>query len=67
MAWSKPLRRHQVPNHDGPRPQKILFGLYQAIHHRLILFKAHLEPDHPLFQNKVKELDSFISRGGSTG
>ena len=55
-------REHGVSHHTetrgGFQPAKILFRIFQAVHHLMILRKAETDNEHPLFMKKVKELDS---------
>ena len=48
--------RKKDPKRATVQPAKILYRIYQAVHHSNILKKAESDPKHPLFMNKVKEL-----------
>ena len=57
--------RKKDPKRATVQPAKILYRIYQAVHHSNILKKADSDPKHPLFMNKVKELDHFFRVAGA--
>ena len=57
--------RKKVSKQPIVQPAKILYRIYQAVHHSNILKKAESDPNHPLFMNKTKELDHFFRVAGA--
>ena len=51
------MARRGQPRHNGSdlHPVKMLFKLFQAIHHLIILRLAESDPAHPLFMNMVEQ------------
>ena len=57
--------RKKDTRESAVQPAKILYRIFQAVHHTKILKKASSDKNHPLFVNKVNELDQFFRVAGA--
>ena len=66
-AKNHPSEGGQHPEDGGSfHPTKMLYRIFQAIHHLIILRQAETDSEHPLFMKKVHELDtSFFKVAGA--
>ena len=58
--------RKQKKNHEVIQPAKMMYKLYQAVHHLSNLKNAQKDKNSTLFMNKVDEIDRFFRVAGAS-
>ena len=65
MAPGVQTQRKKDDDRSGFSPAKMLYSIFQAIHHLMLVKPADNDSDHPLFMNKVRfDLDLHFKAAG---
>ena len=65
MANRKHSQRKHATKQSDMSPVKILFRIFQAMHHLIVFRKADSDPDHPLLMNYVSNMSSVLKVAGA--